>query len=92
MIKEIKIIPSTTGLQIIIDHPLDEIEEVSMFVFKLMDETEKRYLFTMPFHKWSLIVHEGEEINPVCRPGAFQQERYKEKLISAMNQVISIIH
>lgn len=89
MIKEIKTIQTNACLQMTLEHPLAEIKEVSMYVFYLGEDNS--YLFTIPFHKWSFLVPEGEEIQLCYGPGAFQQERYKDQLVNSMKQAITVM-
>lgn len=72
-------------------HPIEEIKEVSMYVWKLY--STHSYIFVIPFHNWSYLVNDTKEINlNIPAPSSFRYEKYKLQLINAMNEGIKKIN
>lgn len=89
MIRDIREHKIITCLELIIEHPIEEISEVSMFVSRYLDNNT--YIFCIPYHNWTYEKENGKEINFPSGPSSFKYEKYKHQLINAMNEAIEII-
>jgi hypothetical protein len=76
-------------LEVVMEHPLSEVGEVSMFVSKFPELSS--YIFSIPIHRWTYIKADDEPIDFMNGPGPFHYEKYKKQLIDAMYEAISII-
>jgi hypothetical protein len=85
MFKKSHIFKVKSGLEVVLKHPIAQIGEVSMYVLHMQHLNS--YLFTIPFHKWSYLKPESEDIN-VEGPSSFKNPQFKGYLKTEMLQAM----
>ncbi len=78
-----KAMMNCTCLEVIVPHPIKEISEVTMYVFKMKDD----FIFSIPHHNWSYYKAGKGEVE-VTGPSSFRYPAYNEILINEMNRAM----
>lgn len=89
MIKRIKPLKIITKLELLLEHPIKNFGDVSMFISKCEDSDT--YIFSIPRYNWVYTLEKGNEIKIFAAPSGFNHPNNKLQLIHAMQYAISLI-